>query len=325
MPTKESTEVHHSVFAQEIVAGLSTHPKRLSSKYFYDAKGSELFALIMRMPSYYLTNCEYEIFERYRGDLLEQFAPDGSSFQLVEFGAGDGLKTRLLLEHFLKAGADFRYLPIDISGDALRKLEMNLRMAYPTLNIQPIEADYFAALGQLQSEKRESREVILFLGSNIGNFTETQAIHFLGEMRSYLRKGDQVLIGFDLKKDPAVVLEAYNDKSGITSAFNLNLLRRINRELDGDFDLEQFIHWEVYDPLSGEAKSYIVSKTKQIVRLNALNRSFPFEAWEPIWTELSQKFDEKMIQHLAKESGFLVRDQFTDSKGYFVDSLFEAI
>lgn len=320
--TKADTD---STFSNDVKAGLLAHPKQLSSKYLYDGRGSELFAQIMRMPAYYLTDCEYEIFERYRGELLEQFAPDGANFQLIEFGAGDGLKTRLLLDHFLQAGADFTYLPIDISGDALHQLAGGLQEDYPTLQLNPIEGEYFAALKQLQQKEKGGRNIILFLGSNIGNFQEPQAIHFLEQMRQYLHPGDLVLIGFDLKKDPAIILEAYNDKEGITEEFNLNLLRRINRELGGTFIPEQFLHWEVYDPLSGETRSYLVSKQQQSVYISALAKTFHFDAWEPIWTELSQKFDPRMIQNLAQSSGFRLSEQFTDARGYFVDALFEAV
>ena len=319
------TKIKESAFAREVRSGLNTQPKHLSSKYFYDAKGSEIFELIMRMPSYYLTNCEYEILLQYRGDLLEQFAPDGAPFHLIEFGAGDGLKTRLLLEHFLELGANFDYLPIDISGEALRKLELNLQRDYPDLRLQPMEAEYFTALHQLKEETKGERKVVLFLGSNIGNFQPEGAIGFLKHMREELEKGDQLLIGFDLKKEPSVILEAYNDKAGITRAFNLNLLRRINRELGGNFDLEQFDHWETYDPLSGECKSYIVSKRQQSVYIEALDECFEFRAWEPIWTELSQKFDLPMIHELAKASGFVVRESYTDHREYFLDVLWEAV
>ena len=149
-------------FAEAVREGLSQTPKRLPSRYFYDAKGSELFREIMRMPSYYLTDCEYEIFETSRPELLEQFAPDGADFQLIEFGAGDGLKTRLLLEHFLKMGANFQYLPIDISGSALNKLITGLKADFPNLNVQGLEAEYFTALKQLQQADHKGRKVILF-------------------------------------------------------------------------------------------------------------------------------------------------------------------
>ncbi|MEL6649272.1 MAG: L-histidine N(alpha)-methyltransferase [Bacteroidota bacterium] len=320
-----STQTQTTEFAQHIDEGLRQYPKRLSSRYFYDAKGSELFREIMRMESYYLTDAEYEIFERYRGDLLEQFAPDGNDFQLIEFGAGDGLKTRLLLEHFLKAGADFEYLPIDISGDALQKLSIGLAADFPQLQIRPLEAEYFTALAQLEQQKSQKRKVVLFLGSNLGNFPHDQAINFLQGLRSHLNKGDILLIGLDLKKEPAVILEAYNDKVGITKAFNLNLLTRINRELGGNFDVSSFDHWETYDPLSGETRSYIISKKRQRVWIEATQESYEFDAWEAIWTELSQKYDFRMIRDLAKSSGFRLSASYQDEREYFVDAIWEAV
>lgn len=309
-------------FALDVLEGLSDYPKHLSSRYFYDAAGSELFRKIMRMDAYYLTDCEYEIFNQQKEDLLTAFMEPGGPFSLVEFGAGDGLKTQILLKHFLERGSDFSYSPIDISGDALDKLEIELSAKFPDLEVDSLPYEYFEALRRLNL-KAGNRKVVFFLGSNIGNFTEKQAIHFLRNLANELNPEDRVLIGFDQKKDPNTILTAYNDPEGITRAFNMNLLTRMNRELGADFDPSKFKHTPTYDPLTGETKSYLISTEKQRVHIKALGKTFKFKAWEPIWLELSQKYDARMIKRLAKKSGFEVIKNFKDSKKYYVNSLWK--
>ncbi len=308
-----------SDFQQDVLDGLSANPKILSSKYFYDKRGSELFQDIMRMPEYYPTDVEYEIFQTHKHSLLEIFSPNGRPFRLVEFGAGDGLKTKVLLSHFLNEHADFTYMPIDISKDVLDLLYDDLKSQFPNLSVQPIVNDYFKAMKKV-NKLDDTPKAVLFLGSNIGNFIENEAISFLRRLRTLLSPSDILLTGFDLKKDPKIILDAYDDPSGVTKAFNLNLLNRINRELGGNFDLDAFDHYANYDPISGETKSYIFSKVDQSVFIGALNRGFHFQAWEPIWTELSQKYSIETIQRLAREADFSVATHFFDEKRYFADS-----
>lgn len=307
-------------FAQDVISGLSAKPKHLSSKYFYDAAGSEIFRQIMRMDAYYLTDSEFEIFDQQKEDLLRAFLAPGGPFSLVEFGAGDGLKTQILLKHFLERGVDFSYWPIDISADALCKLEAELAAKWPELNVEGYPYEYFEAMRRMNLDEG-NRKVVFFLGSNIGNFTIPQSIKFLGKIAAELNEDDLVMIGFDQKKDPDVILNAYNDPEGITREFNLNLLRRMNRELGADFDLNKWKHAPNYDPQSGETKSYLLSKENQTVHFRDLGRSFSFGAWEPIWLELSQKYDLDLIHHLAEKSGFEVVENFYDSKGYYLNSL----
>ncbi|MEL6256329.1 MAG: L-histidine N(alpha)-methyltransferase [Bacteroidota bacterium] len=309
-------------FAQDVISGLSAKPKHLSSKYFYDAEGSEIFRQIMRMDAYYLTDSEFEIFDQQKEDLLHSFLEPGGPFSLVEFGAGDGLKTQILLKHFLERGIDFSYWPIDISGDALKKLETELEAKWPELNVEGYPYEYFEAMRRMNLDEG-NRKVVFFLGSNIGNFTIPQAIKFLGKIAAELNEDDLVLIGFDQKKDPEVILNAYNDPEGITREFNLNLLRRMNRELGANFDLKKWRHHPTYDPQSGETKSYLLSTENQTVHFRDLGRSFNFEAWESIWLELSQKYDLDLINHLAEKSGFEVVKNFYDSKGYYLNSLWK--
>lgn len=309
-------------FSRDVKEGLTATPKSLSSKYFYDEAGDRIFQDIMKMPEYYLTRSEFEILEMHKESLLELFKNGSGRFNLIEFGAGDGLKTKILLRHFTQTNTDFKYFPIDISGNVLEMLVGDLKKELPALQVRPMENDYFRALSSL-TQKAECREVVLFLGSNIGNFSEEDAIDFLGKLSDNLNIGDLMLIGFDLKKDPELVRKAYNDPAGITRAFNLNLLKRINRELGADFDLQQFQHYQMYNPENGEARSFLVSRQKQEVHIEALGESFHFEAWEPVHVEISRKYDLATIQKYADSAGFKIKELFYDCRQFYVNALWE--
>lgn len=307
-------------FAEDVKAGLSADQKYLPSRYFYDAEGDRLFRQIMKMPEYYLTDCEYEIFSTRGGDILKAFSDRSIAFDLLEFGAGDGFKTKILLKRLLESGADFRYIPIDISGDVLDLLQSRLKAELPELEVSPRNAEYFKALEQTQVESGRPK-LVLFIGSSIGNFPERRIQRFLSELFSNLKSGDRVLLGCDLKKDPHTILQAYNDPGGITKAFNLNVLRRINRELGGQFNLESFDHYPLYDPESGLAKSYLVSKKQQSVSVEKIAGLFEFEKGETIHTEISRKFSIHDIEGYLTEAGFEPVEHFYDCKHYFVDTL----
>lgn len=306
-------------FALSVLEGLQRVPKQISSKYFYDEHGDRLFQQIMRMPSYYLTDSEYEIFDRQKRSILQQLG--SHPFDLIELGAGDGLKTKVLLRHLLEKGVAFKYRPVDISSSVLDTLQGSLQEELPDLEVAPLHGEYFQVLEELQQLGDHQKKVIFFLGANIGNLTREESLAFLSQLNDLLAPGDMLLLGVDLKKDPAVILEAYNDPEGITAAFNLNLLHRINRELDGNFDVDQFKHWETYNPLSGETKSYIVSKVQQEVEIAAISTLIHFDAWEAIEVELSQKYSVEEVEQLAKNAGFRLVKNFFDSKRYFIDSL----
>ncbi len=309
-------------FREEVVIGLSSKPKRLSSKYFYDKKGDQLFQQIMRCSEYYLTRCELDIFQ-HQTDQLASLITDGQSapFDLIELGAGDGTKTRYLLSELINREAYFTYMPIDISGNILSELEQNLS-DLNGLNIHPLEGEYLDMLYEAATISA-NRKVVLFLGSNIGNMDMVEARRFCLNVRNMLQPGDLFLIGFDLKKNPQTILSAYNDKDGITRDFNLNLLQRINNELDADFDLSQFIHYPTYDPHSGACKSYLVSTSQQTVRIGDAVISFAEGEW--IFTEISQKYSLPEIRTLAAHSGFAVVENLTDKKRWFVDSVWTAL
>ncbi|MBL6447281.1 L-histidine N(alpha)-methyltransferase [Fulvivirga sp. 29W222] len=304
-------------FAQDVLSGLSATPKTLSSKYFYDEKGDRIFQKIMNLEEYYLTKCEYEILETHQHQIRDLFMEGTSKFNLVEFGAGDGFKTKVLLECFLNADVDFRYRPIDISGNVLQILEESLEEEFPSLKVEGIQNEYMKALREL--ENGGTRNVVLFLGSNIGNFKHSQAVTFLKGLYEGLNEGDLLFIGFDLKKDPEVILDAYNDKSGVTRDFNLNLLNRINRELKGNFDLSAFRHFPTYDPLTGTTTSYLVSTKAQTVEI--MDTAVEFDPWEAIHMEISQKYSMKDIESLATQVGFSIVRNFYDAKRYFVNSV----
>lgn len=305
-------------FIKDTLEGLTANPKHLSSQYFYDTKGSKIFQDIMRMPEYYLTDCEMEIFTNQKQAIIEDFGLNGKHIELIELGAGDGLKTKILLSHLLKNNVDFKYLPIDISEKAVHNLVNDLKHQIPELQVTGLVGDYFKVIKSLNGK---NRKILLFLGSNIGNFEEEKAISFLNHLKSVMNNGDMLLIGFDLKKEPQIILDAYNDAQGYTEAFNLNLLQRINDELGGDFDLSQFTHEEIYDEHTGTAQSYLKSKRKQSVHIKQINKIIEFKNDETIFMEISQKYDLSMIENLAQKSGFNIVRNYYDERQYFINSL----
>jgi L-histidine Nalpha-methyltransferase len=307
-----------SEFAEDVQKGLSSQPKFLFSKYFYDREGSKIFEAIMRMPEYYLTDCELEIFQNHKQQIARALGKPENEFELIELGAGDGLKTKILLAHLLDHQYTFKYIPIDISPKTIHGLQHDLAKNLPALRFDGLIGDYFQLIAGLNNSKQKT---VLFLGSNIGNFDEKRSILFLRQLNEVLNPGDQLLIGFDLKKDPEIILPAYNDPHGLTAAFNLNLLNRINRELDADFISENFFHQETYDPETGTAKSFLVSKRSQSVQIRKLERSFRFNENEKIFMERSQKYDLPMIEALARQSGFEITANYFDNRNWFVNSL----
>lgn len=319
---QSSTGAGLSQFAEDVFAGLSAAPKSLSSKYFYDDEGSRLFMEIMKLPEYYLTRCELEIFSEQAHEIYKAFSSGTDGFDLIELGAGDGTKTAVLIEHFLRRNAGFSYSPIDISREACDALSAKFNARFPDLRINPLHGDYFQILKSLKNGHGR-RKILLFLGSNIGNFKHDQAVDFFSQLRAVMNDNDLLFIGFDLQKDPHVIVRAYDDDKGITAAFNLNLLKRINRELGANFDLDRFSHYAVYRPVECAARSFLISRERQSVYIDALNRTFEFEQWEAIFMEISQKYSLPMINGLANEGGFEISQNFFDRKNYYCDSLWQ--
>lgn len=309
-----------SQFAEDVLRGLSSTPKQLSSKYFYDDEGTRLFQEIMLLPEYYPTRAELKIFTERTGDICNAFTAGTRSIDVIELGAGDGTKTAVLIEEFLIRGTDFTYSPIDISQEANDALSARFRDKFPELRIDPHTGDYFKVLGTLRNGS-DRRKVLMFLGSNIGNFQRGQAVDFFRQLRSVMNEHDRLFVGFDMQKDPRVIVNAYDDSQGITAAFNINLLRRINRELGADFDLDKFSHYAQYRPVECAARSFLISRERQTVHIAALNRSFEIEQWEAIFMEISQKYTRAMIEELATESGFEIETEFFDDENFYTDSL----
>ncbi|HWJ29797.1 MAG TPA: L-histidine N(alpha)-methyltransferase [Flavisolibacter sp.] len=308
-------------FYNDVVNGLRASPKHLQSKYFYDEAGDRLFQQIMECPEYYLTRCELEIFSQQIKDLAHTFLDRYKEFDVVELGAGDATKSIYLLRYLSHMGFDFTYYPVDISANVINLLEKNIPEQIPGLQVKGLNGEYVEMI-RAANKISNKRKLVLFLGSNIGNFTREEALHFLKNINKSMVSGDLMLIGFDLKKDPRQILAAYNDARGITKAFNLNLLKRINRELDADFDESQFEHFPVYDPVSGACKSYLISLRQQSVTI-ADSEVIRFDRFEPVQMELSQKYSLKEIDEIATHTGFKPVEHFYDNRECFLDAVWE--
>lgn len=309
-------------FLDHVHHGLTQMPKKLSSRYFYDDEGSRIFQKIMQLPEYYLTAAEDEILREHSSSIIQGINYQ-KPFNVIELGAGDGAKTLHLLKAFSDHNLPFDFIPIDISQHAIDDLERNVHQELPQISVKPVVGDYFQVLDELVSSERPN--LVLFLGSNIGNFESKAAKDMFKRLHDVLNRGDHVLVGFDLKKNPNLIRRAYFDAAGVTKSFNLNLLQRINRELGGDFQLDNFDFYSFYDPIAGEVRSFIVSLLDQVVSLSLCEESFSFQEGEVIHTELSKKYSLAEIDDLALATGFQTRYHFRDSKNYFTDVLWHCV
>lgn len=316
MDSKEArrTQIHdfkpeRERFRAEVLNGLRKSQKELPSKYFYDERGSYLYERICTLDEYYLPRTEVAIMEAHIEEIVELLGPNTC---LIEYGCGNCAKTRILLDHLPAPSA---FVPIDISREQLRRVSQELASSYSGLEVLPVCADYTAGF-ELPAPKRPSdRTVVYFPGSTIGNFDPVPAKNFLEHIASVCEPGGALLIGIDLKKDSGVLHSAYNDREGITAAFNLNLLERINRELNGDFQLEQFQHYAFYNPEEGRIEMHLVSLRDQIVHLDDV--SIAFAKGESIWTESSYKFNLDDFAQMAAAAGFKVEQVWTDEQQWF--------
>jgi dimethylhistidine N-methyltransferase len=311
-----------SQFEKDIIKGLTDYPKHLPSKYIYDERGDKLFQEIMAMPEYYLTNCEFEILSLQKSNICDAFFHE-NGFDLIELGAGDGKKTKILLKELVKKNFDFKYLPVDISKSVLDELQATLKNEMPEVKIEPQQGTYFDILSDLD-KYRNRKKVILFLGSNIGNLLHENAIAFLKQIQENMHEDDILFMGFDQKKNPQTILEAYNDETKITESFNKNLLKRINHEFDANFSLEDFLHWETYNPETGTALSFLVSKKAQNVRIEQLDLDVNFKAWESLHIEISQKYDEEVIEWIADKADLDILDFFSDDRDFYRNYVFRS-
>ena len=308
-------------FAEDVRRGLSEQPKHLFAKYLYDDLGSQLFEAICRLDEYYLTRAESEILTRYSDEIVQSISGEKT---LIELGSGGASKTRTIIESLLNQQPELLFIPVDISALALESSSRSLLRSYSQLRIEAYAADYFDGLAAIRNENR-GRILGLFLGSNIGNFEMDQAINFLREIRSVLRDGDALLLGADLKKDAHILEAAYNDALGVTEAFILNQLARINRELGGNFDLRQFKLRSNYNPTAGRVEVYLESTRAQTARIENLNLTLTVNAGERIHVENSYKYDLDELSKLAVASGFQRARTWFDARGLFSSSLFLAV
>lgn len=293
----------------DIIAGLSSDPRALPCKYFYDERGAALFQKICELPEYYITRTEIDILDRYRAEIASQLGPN---IELIGLGTGAGTKTRILVEALLTPAA---YIPVDISEKQLRKSSALFRKIFPNLEVLPVCADYLQAVTLPSPRHKAARNVVYFPGSTIGNFEPKEALEFLCRIANVSGRGGGLLIGVDLQKDQNVIEAAYNDKAGVTAEFNLNLLAHINREAGANFDLSRWQHRAIYNAEAGRIEMYLISATDQTVRIQ--DREFRFRASEKILTEHSYKHTPEGFIALARQAGFDFVKLWTDDARLF--------
>ncbi|MFQ5401336.1 MAG: L-histidine N(alpha)-methyltransferase [Anaerolineae bacterium] len=293
----------------EVLAGLKKGQKELPCKLFYDARGSQLFEQICDLPEYYQTRTEQSIMDRYIEEIAALLGP---GCLLIEYGSGSSRKTRTLLDHLPDLAG---YVPIDISREHLMRSAVGIAISYPDLEVLPVCADYEAEFQIPTPSRPVSRQVIYYPGSTIGNFHPPDAAAFLRRMRAICGRRCELLIGVDLKKERSILHNAYNDSAGITAAFNLNVLARLNHELGTDFDLDGFRHQAIYNEQAGRIEMHLISLREQRVLLNGSVISFA--AGETIWTESSYKYALKEFAALASQAGFTVAKVWTDPQQLF--------
>jgi dimethylhistidine N-methyltransferase len=289
--------------------GLALKPKRLPSWLFYDERGSALFDEICEQPEYYLTRCEIALMDVHAASIADTL---GSDVRLVEYGSGNARKTGMLLDHLQ---APVAYVPVEISSEPLRQSVERLAGAFPQLPLQPLCADFSKPLRLPIPPRAPRRTVVYFPGSTIGNFENREAAALLRKMRNEMGDAGGILIGVDLKKDPAVIEAAYNDRAGVTAEFTLNMLARLNREIGSNFDLSAFAHRAHYNPMAGRIETHIVSRRQQQVKVGRVNVAF--RADEAIQVEYSCKYSLEDFAALAARAGLAVQRVWTDAEQMF--------
>ena len=298
-----------SDFLTDVIAGLSSNPRALPCKYFYDERGAALFQKICDLPEYYITRTEIDILDRNRADIASHLGPD---IELIGLGTGAGTKTRILIEALERPAV---YIPVDISEKQLRESTVLFRKIFPDLEILPVCADYLQPVVLPSARHKPARNIVYFPGSTIGNFEPSEAIEFLSRIANVCREDGGLLIGVDLKKDPHLLEAAYNDAAGVTAQFNLNVLERVNRELGADFDLDQWRHRAIYNATAGRIEMYLISEVDQFVHID--EQKFHFRRSEKITTEYSYKYAPEEFAELAANSGFKFVRMWTDDARLF--------
>lgn len=313
----------HDDFEIEVLTGLSQTQKKLNSKYFYDDHGSDLFQQITKHQDYYPTNSEKEILSTYADEIVKKVVEE--KIDLVELGVGDGHKTAFLIDSFIKHQKKLFYMPIDISEKVFEQMkELKTFSHKDQFKITGIVADYIDGI-KIAKQNSKEKKLVLFLGSNIGNFDSVNSLFFLKKIWNQLDHGDYFLIGFDLKKDINKLMNAYNDSSGITKKFNLNILQRINRTLEADFNLKNFDHYGCYNPILGAMESFLISLVDQEVNVKKISQKFSFRKFEPIHLEYSFKYLESDISERAHKTGYDIEAVYYDHKKYFASALWKVV
>lgn len=305
---KDDPQAVSAGFLADVHAGLGAPVKAIPPKYFYDAVGSALFEAITHLPEYGLTRADERLLRKHAPEVAALGTPD----RIIELGSGSGRKTRWILEAF----GNPVYCPIDVSPTALEQCRRDLERS---ARVIPCCAAYLDGLAEITRTRGSGPLLVLFLGSTIGNFEPVEALRFLRSVREHLRQGDRLLIGFDLVKDRAVLMDAYDDPAGVTAAFNKNLLSRINRELGANFDLKRFEHEVRYDPVAARVEMHLRSSCEQDVRVG--DRAFAFRKHETIWTESSYKSQPYALKGLASNAGFIEEHQWVDAEWPFAECL----
>lgn len=296
----------------DVVKGLTQTPKTLPARYFYDDRGSELFEQICGLPEYYLTRTETAILREYAVEI----ARVTGACELVELGSGSSTKTRILLDAYNQLGYPLHYLPIDVSAGILESSARQLLTDYPSLKVRALAGTYELALEQLASSELPSR-MICFIGSTLGNLTPSECDLFLSQIADALHPGEYFLLGVDLQKSKQVLEAAYNDRSGVTAAFNLNMLHHLNWRFDGNFDPQLFEHWAFYNETQHQIEMHLRSLRSQSVKLSALDLTVEFATGETIHSEISRKFNLTTLQQQLQARGLVPILTKTDPKQWF--------
>jgi dimethylhistidine N-methyltransferase len=312
--------VNRHSFARDVVSGLTSAEKWLSPKYFYDQRGSQLFEQICGLPEYYLYRAEREILSTYAAEIHAEIG----DLALVEFGPGNASKTRYLLAAYEWAGQPFRYCPVDISREILWATANRLLQEYTNIEIRALHADFAGQPEVIQALQLE-KKAVAFFGSSLGNFTPEESVEFLRRTAAILGPKDVFLLGIDLKKSPAILVPAYDDTQGVTAAFNLNILHRINYELGGRFDLQSFEHVALYNAERGRMEMHLRSRQAQHVPIIKIEQAISFRKDETIHTESSHKYTEDEVRDLGYSANLVLRRTWFDAPRYFLVALFQAL
>ena len=310
---QDHTENPTIAFAKDVLMGLNSTPKRLSSVYFYDERGSQIFEEICELEEYYLTRKETEILQKSAAEIISKLP---HKTHLVELGSGSSTKTRILLEAAMERFGETQYSPIDVSAEILTDTVNDLNQRYPELQLEAVAGRYEFGMEYILNHSTTSN-CIMWLGSSIGNLTRVEAAQFLREVRKNIGDKDSLLLGIDLRKGPEILEPAYDDASGVTADFNLNLLDRINTELGGNFERRHFHHKAVYNVEEGRIEMYLISDLDQEIEIQNLGTSISFKKDEMILTEYSYKYSHAEIKALAEAAGFFLEQQWLDDEGFF--------